>query len=321
MKKEAIGKYSYIAIVVLFLAVSFFIIKPYIIALLSAFILAYLMRPVQLKLSKITSKKISALICTLLILILLLSPLVILVNKIISQADNFSNIKTISSSYLENINAIFVEKFNLNINSSINKLVSALAKLLAEAAKQIPAIILSLFITLFGMYYVLIDWDKISSSIKKYLPFENKEGVSKEISQVTNKIIYGTLLLSLIEFAVAALGFYISGIKYFLLLPALIGLLVFVPGGPALVWVPTLAIEIIQKNYLAAVGVLITGLIISVFIDTLLRIKISGKGTNINPLVFLVGILGGVSVFGIFGFVIGPLVLAYAIKLVKEIVE
>ena len=321
MKKEVIKHYAPIVIVAIFLIISFFIIKPYIVAIISAFILAYLMRPVQLKISKFTSKKISALICTIIILILLLSPIILLINGIVSQADNFSSIKTTSISYVERINIKLSEKFNLDLSEILNKLVSEIGNLLTNAAKQIPAIIISLAITLFGMYYILVDWEIIVASIKKYLPFENKIEISNEISQITNKIVYGTLLLALIEFIVAAIGFYISGVKYFLLLPALIALFVFIPGGPAIIWVPTLIIEILQKNYAAAIGVLIIGLIISIYLDTFLRIKLSGKGTKINPLIFLIGILGGVSIFGIFGFVIGPLILSYAIKLLEEIVE
>lgn len=321
MKKEAIKQYAPIVIAAIFLLISFFIIKPYIIALISAFVLAYLIRPFHLRLSKLTSKKISAALCAILIAILIISPIIFIVKGIVSQADNFSNIKTISVSYFEKINLKLSEKFNIDINEILNKLISYISSLLAGAAKEIPSILLSLFITVFGMYYILIDWEIIIISIKKYLPFENKNEISNEISQITNKIVYGTLLLAFIEFAVAALGFYISGVKYFLLLPVLIAIFVFIPGGPAVVWIPTFFIELLQKNYTAAIGVLITGLVISIYLDTILRIKLSGKGTNISPLIFLVGLLGGISIFGIFGFVIGPLLLSYAIKFLEEIVE
>ena len=61
--------------------------------------------------------------------------------------------------------------------------------------------------------------------------------------------------------------------------------------------------------------------ILSYFFDAILRFNIIGKKTKINPLIMLIGILGGIYVFGVFGFVIGPLILVYTLKIVQEFIE
>lgn len=68
-----------------------------------------------------------------------------------------------------------------------------------------------------------------------------------------------------------------------------------------------------------AIGVLITGLILST--DTILRPKIIGSVSNINSFIMLLGVLGGIALFGLLGFIIGPVVLVFSIKLLKESVE
>jgi predicted PurR-regulated permease PerM len=93
----------------------------------------------------------------------------------------------------------------------------------------------------------------------------------------------------------------------------------FIPGiGPAMIWVPTFIIQLISGEYFSAITILITGLVISIVIETLLFSKILGDKASIHPLMILIGILGGIPLFGIFGFIIGPLVLAYTVKILEQ---
>ena len=62
--------------------------------------------------------------------------------------------------------------------------------------------------------------------------------------------------------------------------------------------------------------VLITGIILST--DTLLRPKIIGSVSKINPFVMLLGVFGGIALFGILGFIIGPIVLFFSLRLIKD---
>ena len=201
-------------------------------------------------------------------------------------------------------------------------LIKILISILTNITLHIPSFIITTVITSFGMYYLLIDWKPFTKKLIKYLPSTDKEALAKDISKITKNLIYGTLLVSLVEFIIALAGFWISGVQYFLLLPTIIAIFAFIPGlGPTIVWVPLFIIELIQQNYFTAIGVLITGLILSIGVDIIFRAKISGRGAKTHPLIILVGILGGISLFGIFGFIIGPLILSYAIEILEEIAE
>ena len=314
--EQSLKKYLFWIIVATLLILSVFIIKQFIIALISAFILAYLIRPIHERFSLKLNKKLSAIICILFILIIIIIPTAILAGAIANQIKasqdfNFSSIvnKISSLSFLN----------DANLDELKEKSLSVLLSLITSALSYLPHLVLSMLITILGIYYMLINWDSLSDNLESFLPFKDKKRIRNEISNITRSIVYGYLLIALIEFAIAAFGFYIFNVNAFLLLAMLIALFAFIPGiGPGVVWVPTSIYYFITNNYPTAIGVLITGLIISILIETLLLGKIAGKKAKIHPLIFLLGVLGGVPIFGIFGFIIGPLILVYSIKLIEE---
>jgi predicted PurR-regulated permease PerM len=168
------------------------------------------------------------------------------------------------------------------------------------------------------VYFILINWTSISIYLSKFIPLENKEKVMREIADSTHSLIYGTFMIGLIEFTIAALGFYLCGISPYFLMAALVFVFAFIPGGPGFVWVPLLVYQLFKGSYYSALGILIIGLIISIYADTILRNRILGNKTKINPFVMLLGVIGGVSIFGLFGFIIGPLILEYTLRILKQ---
>ncbi|MBM3206973.1 MAG: AI-2E family transporter, partial [Candidatus Staskawiczbacteria bacterium] len=162
---------------------------------------------------------------------------------------------------------------------------------------------------------------KLCSRIRNYVPFEKKDKVIKDMSNTTKKIVKGTLFLAFIQSLVAALGFWLAGIDFYLILAALIGLFAFIPGGPAIVWAPTLIIKIIQQDYISAGIILVFGLFISIYLDTILRTKVAGKDSGIHPAIMLLGVMGGVPLLGLTGIVVGPLLLSYTLEILEEVLS
>lgn len=315
-------KYFFWLFVALLLFLSYLMLKPYLATLVSAFILSFLVRPVYNYLEGKIGKSASALVCILLVICLVVLPFSFVVGGIINQAKGYAETNSLkdfanfffSLPLVENLGIEF-ESLDFIIKQSLGFLVSLLQPLLSH----IISFFIALFILFIGMYYILVDWDLLGAKLKHYIPFKEKEIISREISEVTKNIVYGTFLVGLIEFAVAGAGFFIFGVDAYLLLSSIIFFSAFIPGiGPGIIWVPTVIFYLMSGNIGTAIGVLIVGLIISVGIDTLLRGKIVGKKTKINSFVMLLGIFGGVAVFGLFGFIIGPLILVYTLRLLEE---
>ena len=319
---QKINKYIFWAVITILVILSYLIIKSFIISLVSAFILAYLTKPVFNYISPALGKKISALFCIILVIMIIILPLVAIASGIINQAEQSLTTELIKSTFKKISSYPLLQNLNLDISDLTKSGIEIIISLLKTSALALPRIILSIIITLIAIYFILIDWDNLAVNLNKYLPFKDKEKVRKDISRVTNFLVYGTLLIGLIEFVIAAIGFFIVGVKSYLFLSALIFLFAFIPAlGPAAVWAPLAIYYLLVQNYPTAIGIIIIGLILSILIDGLLKIKLLGHKTNINPLVMLLGILGGIPLFGIFGFIIGPLILVYTIELIEELIK
>lgn len=317
-----VSKYILLGILALFIFLAYKIIAPYIIVLISSFILAYLVRPVYVLLNKKLNNSFSAVICIILVLAIFIVPLFLVLSQVGFQAYNFANSGGIEK-ITDKISELPVpSSWDINVEEASTTFLNFIWSNAKGFLTEIPTIILSFLVLLFGLYYTLISWESLSKKVEKLLPFKNKQKVAEEINKSTKGIIYGYLLIAILDFLVASVGFYFLGIKIYLLLAFMIAIFAFVPGvGPGFVWVPTAIYYFVAGNYFVAGGVVVLGLIMGLLIETLLMTKILGKTANIHPLIMLLGILGGTALFGLFGFIIGPLILVYTIRIIEGLSE
>lgn len=319
ISEQNLKRYLFWALIAILLVMSYFILKSFLIPIISSFILAYMVMPIYNRLKPKLGTSLSAIVCIILIGIVIVVPLALILGNLVQQAYGTVDTSTLSS-FIDRIpNLPFLSSLNINIESIREAGTAFLVFLLTSTAKAIPSLALSLLVLLFATYYALTNWSYITSALKDYIPFSNKEKIAKEIAYSTNHILYGYLLIAAIEFVIASIGFFISGVQFYLALAALIAFFAFVPGvGPGLVWGILAIINILTGNYYTAVGVIITGLVISLGVELFLFPRFIGHRAKIHPFLILLGILGGVPLFGVFGFIIGPLVLVYTIKLIHE---
>ncbi len=315
--KEDFKKYSFWIIIAILLILSFLILKQYLIALISAFILAYLIRPVYKKLEKKIGKFLAAFLSVWLVVIIIVVPMGFVFGSVAREAAIYLT----SGGFEDFVNVVFSHPFFAKLDLNFDALTgvgSPVVAFLTSLFSALPSFLISLLIILFGAYYMLLSWDKLALGLRKLLPIRNKDIIIEEIAKITNIMVYGTLFIALIEFVISAIVFYIFGVKFYLLLATLIFILAFIPGGgPALVWLPTAIYFMFNYNYSSGIGILALGLILSIGIDFLFRAKILGHKSRINPLIMILGIFGGISVFGLFGFIIGPLILAYVLEIIE----
>lgn len=317
MQKGHINRYILIISLIALGLISFLMVKSYILALLSAFIIAYLIKPLHTNLEKKISKKNAAIITIIIFLGIIATPIIWTFKEIISQGASL-----IENGALENIvNSIQKIGFlkNYQIKEGIDSLVGLGIGSLSKITSFVIGEIIYLFILILGIYYMLIGWDSIISRIKGIIPFSNKEKLVKEVEGATSKIVRELMLIAAIEFVISSFGFWLAGIEFFILLATLTALLTFIPGGPSIIWIPLAIYKLISGQYISFAIILVTGIIISVYVDTIFRAKIVSKNIKIHPLVSLIGILGGTSIFGVLGIIIGPLFLSYTIKIFEEV--
>ena len=320
MDEEKRIRYFFWGIIAIIVILSYFILKEFLIALASAFILAYLLKPINDRLVKKMPIQLAAFLTILIVLIIILVIFFLIINSLINQLSEISGQKIIEG-IKDNLNKLPYDEFvTKNLSEIISKLGEVFLKLVSEIITETPKKILTLFVTLFTTYYLLIDWDKLKKELSEILPFKNKHFVMERVETVIYDILVGTFILAVIETIIAIVGFWLLGIKLAVLLGFAIGVLAFIPAlGPALVWVPLAIVEFSFGNYTAAIGVIVIGIILSSLIDGFLRIRLMKGKANIHPVIMLVGILGGVHFFGLIGFILGPLVLSILMTIVDNI--
>lgn len=186
--------------------------------------------------------------------------------------------------------------------------------------KNVAGIIFKSALMLITLFYIFKDGERMLQTFKDLLPLsqQNVENLVKVMDDVLCATLYGNMLNGFIQ---ASFGFFIMWILDFsapLLWGMIMGFTTFIPMiGPALVWFPATIYLLLTGLYLKAAILLVFGILIISQIDNLLRpLFISGK-TQIHTLVLLFSILGGLSVFGFLGLILGPILMALCVSILE----
>lgn len=179
---------------------------------------------------------------------------------------------------------------------------------------------IGLLLMYFLLYYLLVGEDSaFARKVYVAVPFneENTATLMDEFSRIVRTTITSSGAVALVQGAILTITFLTFKIQGAILWGFIATIVSFVPVlGSTLVWVPATIIQLLQGDYAAGFAILIAGLFASVM-DNFLRPLIQKKVGEIHPFLSLLGIVIGVSLFGLIGIVIGPLLLSYFLLTVE----
>lgn len=315
-------------IVVGLLILSFFILKPILLDIIFGFILAFVFFPIYNLIYKITkSPNFSASLICIFLIVLLLLPLWFFTPIVIKQGFKiYLSVQQID--FVSVLTGIFPslfasEQFSAEIGSILysftTRLVNSLLNELSQFILNFPVILLHSMVVLFTFFFALRDRKNLAEYIKGLSPFS--KDVEKRLFQsskdITASVLYGQVVVGIIQGLIMAIGFFLFGIPNALLLSVLAVVAGIIPIiGPMLIWVPVFIYLLIQGNTFAAIGILIIGLLAS-NIDSVLRSIFISKRTKLHSAIILIGMIGGLFLFGILGLILGPLILAYLLIILE----
>jgi len=179
---------------------------------------------------------------------------------------------------------------------------------------------LNLTISLFGLFYLLLQPGETWDAVRPYIPFsaKNTEKLRQGFRDVTTSTIIGTGVTAAIQGFLVGLGFWLTGLPNAVFWGVVTMVFAILPVvGSALVWGPGALALILGHHALAGVLLAVGGAVIVGNVDYVIRPMVFRRWANIHPLITLVGALAGVPYFGILGLLIGPLALSYFFELVK----
>lgn len=319
------------ALIIIFLAlavIAFFIIRDYIAVLLASAVLAFLLYWPYKELKKIIkNENVAAAIICIVVIAGIAFLLYIIAQATLKEAFNlYLSIQKLDTyQIMENFikkifgSAQFSSQLTSAIQSSVASFTNKFISSIGDLVTNIPKVLFQLFILFFVTFYFLKEGDKVVEFIKKIMPFnsETNEKFIKRSKEIASATIIGMIIVGIIQGITAGIGFYLFHAPsplFFTLLATFFAILPFV--GPWLVWAPVGLAMVAAGNVLNGVLLMAFGLLVVGTVDNIVRPIIVGKKGKINPALALVGMLGGLTLLGPVGLVVGPIFLEYLVMFI-----
>ena len=175
------------------------------------------------------------------------------------------------------------------------------------------AFVAELFITVYIAFFLIRDGDSVVRAVRRAIPLssEHKKELIDKFATVIRATVKGNLLVAAIQGALGGIAFWFLGVGAALLCGVLMAFLSLLPAvGAALVWFPVAAYFLIIGALWKGVALFAYGVLVIGLVDNLLRPMLVGKDTRMPDYVVMITTLGGMVVFGINGFVLGPTIAA-----------
>ncbi len=331
-------KYVFLVIFLILLYVCFLILKPFIPAILTSVLVAYIFYPLYKGLYKKTKRKaLSSFIITLLIILLVTIPMFFILNAIVKEA--YSAYGTITT-VMEKGNKLDVDcetgtlcnvlntvrdltnnpKLQFYIQDTIQSATTFISRNVSNFIFSAPRRILDIFIMFFLIFYLFKDGEKFIDKIKCLLPLKpaHRKRIIDQFKHIIYAVIYGYILMAVIQGLVAMLGFFIFKVPN----PILWGIATMIAAllpfiGTTLVWLP-IGTYFILSGYMQGTGgliwkgvlIILYGFLIISSVDNIIRPKFISVTAKIHPVIALLGVVGGLFFFGFVGIFVGPLLIA-----------
>lgn len=173
--------------------------------------------------------------------------------------------------------------------------------------------VVALFVMLYVLFFLLRDGHALTDSIARHVPLreEHTRRLMAQFVTVVRATVKGNIVIALIQGLLGGLAFAVLGLPGALLWGTLMALLSLLPAvGAAMVWAPVALWFLFHGEIWPAVGLTLWGVLAIGLVDNVLRPILVGKDTRMPDYLVLLTTLGGIAVFGINGFVIGPVIAA-----------
>ncbi|MGA7812271.1 AI-2E family transporter, partial [Caballeronia sp.] len=194
--------------------------------------------------------------------------------------------------------------------SSISQIVATQALSIGQNTFRF---VISFGVMLYLVFFLLRDGGEIGRRIRRALPLDEgpKQHLIAKFTTVVRATVKGNIAVAAVQGFLGGMIFMFLGIQGALLWGVLMGFLSLLPAiGAALVWAPAAAYLLITGDIWRGVVLILFCVVVIGMVDNVLRPILVGKDTKMPDWVILISTLGGMGLFGINGFVIGPLIAA-----------
>ena len=296
------------------------IFAPFITALSLAIVIVVVCYPVYeffLKFLARRNRTIAALVTTVVVFLVIVTPVFLLSTLLVSEFLTFYHtldtgtplpIESQFSGVQDKIQQ-YIPGFNINISEQLRESIKWFTHNLGSIFAGTISFVLTFFIAILGSFYLFRDGKRFVEWLIATSPLKDSEdrAIFERVARSVRSVATGTVLLALIQGFVCGLGFSIFGISQAVLWGSVASLGALLPGvGTSGVMIPAIAYLFYIGSFGHAIGLLIWAVVAIIIVDNIIGPYLMGRGNDLHPFVVLISVLGGMSLFGPLGFILGP---------------
>jgi predicted PurR-regulated permease PerM len=314
---------------------SLYLLKPFFFALFWAVVIAGLFQPVYRRLqARRDLPSLNAAVTLLLVLFLLILPAGVLATLLVSESIEIYNSIDADIAGLENKVRDLADRLaahpttaRLHMSSEtlierstevIKNLADVIFKSLTGLTQNTLMFLVKFAVMLYALFFFIRDGDRMLGRAKVLFALgKDRESVLYErfvtTARATLKV---TFLIGGIQGILGGILFYLVGVKGALTWGVVMVLTSIIPGvGCSIVWAPAGLILLLTGHLWEGIVVILAGVLVISMVDNLLRPLLLGRDVQMHPLLIFLSTLGGIALFGISGFVIGPILAALLLSI------
>ncbi|HEX6903715.1 MAG TPA: AI-2E family transporter [Thermoanaerobaculia bacterium] len=334
---KKLSRYFFIAALIGTAIVFFRMVRVFFVPILLAAVFATLFYPLyELLLRRFKGRKtLAAFLTCFILLLVLIVPLYAVAHMVVVEGAIFyDTAQRQLTAYMEKgpqgplawiRNLPFVRDLGLDridwqstFRNVVTSAASFLAALINRTSRGAVQVVITMFITLFTMFYFFRDGKALLRRVRFLIPLdrEYKEAIAKRFSSVARATVKGTLLIAIVQGTLSGLTLWAFGVGSPILWGVVATLLSIIPlVGAWLVLYPAAIVQIATGHLWQGIGIVLVTVIVIVNVDNLMRPRLVGQETGMHDLMVFFSTLGGITMFGPSGFIIGPMVAALFLSL------
>lgn len=315
------------------LAVVYFILEPFLAPLILAAAFAYLLQPVQGRLTRYFGgrQSLAAFATTLVAVVVLLVPIGLLGTQILKEStqlyvslagDGGGGFIGVVENTVASARTVLPipAGVDLSVGQYATQALGVLASNLGPIFSSLAGILLSTFVFLIALYFLLKDGARLKEYLVATSPLADRDDlmIVSRLQSAVSATVKGSLTIGLVQGVLTGVGFALFGVPNAALWGSVAAVAALVPAvGTALVIAPAILYLFLTGSSAAALGLLLWGFVAVGLVDNLLGPRLIGRGMHLHPLLVFLAVLGGLGFFGPLGFFLGPLVVSLCLALIE----
>ena len=306
------------------------IMAPFITALALSVIIVIIAHPVYVRIKRRMPKQnntLAALVSTIMLVTVVIIPLVLMSSLVVRELVSFYEDFSVGEIGIQgHITAIettiqtLLPEFELDLNNQLKATAEWFTGNIGAIFAGTLSTLFAFFISIIGAFYFFRDGREFLQVAIKASPLPDHEDkiILNRLARAVRAVATGTVLVALIQGSLVAIGFTVFGIDRAILLGSIAALGALIPGiGTTIITAPAIIYLFATGDLVNAVGLLIWSMLIVGLVDNLIGPYLISRGNNLHPFIILISVLGGISLMGPIGFIVGPVTVTLFVVLLE----